>query len=102
MMMTFLPFAWSGGNPSSSVTGSPSCTRLDHGRNSIAWWMPSSSRPGIGRSRDAVAPPAADAVVPFEDRHRMACARELLGRSQAGGAGSDDGDLLAGALLRRQ
>ena len=37
---------------------SPCCTRLAHGRNSIAWWMPSSSRPGTGRSRHAVAPHA--------------------------------------------
>jgi hypothetical protein len=25
-------------------------------RKSMAWWMPSSSRPGMGRSRDRVAP----------------------------------------------
>ena len=37
---------------------SPSWTRLAHGRYSMAWWMPSSSRPGMGRSRPAVAPPA--------------------------------------------
>ena len=29
---------------------------MDCGRNSIAWWMPPSSRPGTGRSRAAVAP----------------------------------------------
>jgi len=46
-----------GGSPSSPTTSSPSWTLLAHGRNSIAWWMPSSSRPGIGRSRRAVAPP---------------------------------------------
>ena len=37
---------------------SPSCTRFAGGRYSIAWWMPVSSRPGTGRSRHAVAPPA--------------------------------------------
>ncbi|COZ73740.1 Uncharacterised protein [Mycobacterium tuberculosis] len=36
MMTTFLPFAVIGGCPSSSRTSSPSCTRLAHGRNSIA------------------------------------------------------------------
>ena len=51
---------------------------------------------------DAVAQQAADAVIPFEDRHRMPGARELLGRGQAGRTGPDDGDLLAGALFRWQ
>ena len=37
---------------------SPCCTRLPHGRYSIAWYTPSNSRPGTGRSRHAVAPPA--------------------------------------------
>ena len=55
MMTTCLPSAVIG---TSSTARSPSCTRLAHGRYSIAWWMPSSSRPGIGRSRPAVAPPA--------------------------------------------
>ena len=31
---------------------------VGQGRYSIAWWMPPSSRPGTGRSRHAVAPPA--------------------------------------------
>ena len=54
MITTFLPCGGDRRRPSRS----PSCTRFDHGRYSIAWWMPSSSRPGIGRSRHAVAPPA--------------------------------------------
>ena len=41
-----------------SSTVSPSEARLDCGRNSIAWWMPPSSRPGTGRSRASVAPMA--------------------------------------------
>ena len=39
-----------------AVGASPSATRLACGRNSMAWWMPPSSRPGTGRSRAAVAP----------------------------------------------
>ena len=45
---------------------------------------------------DAVAEQAADAVGPLEDRDVVAGAGELLGGGQAGGAGADDGDRLAG------
>ena len=38
--------------------GSPSDARLPCGRNSMAWWMPASSRPGTGRSRPIVEPVA--------------------------------------------
>ena len=53
MITTCLPWAviWSG-------TSTPSEARLDCGRNSIAWWMPPSSRPVAGRSRGRVAPTA--------------------------------------------
>ena len=37
-------------------TLSPAATRLAGGKNSIACMIPSSSRPGTGRSRAAVAP----------------------------------------------
>ena len=53
MMTTCLPLASIG-----DASMSPSCTRFDNGRYSIAWWMPFSSRPGTGRSRHAVAPQA--------------------------------------------
>ena len=36
---------------------SPALTLFCCGRNSIAKWMPASSRPGTGRSRDCSAPP---------------------------------------------
>ena len=58
MITTCLPSAriWS---PSPDGTGSsPSEARLDCGRNSIAWWMPVSSRPSIGSSRPTVDPTA--------------------------------------------
>ena len=47
---------------------------------------------------DAVAEQAADAVGPLVDGHVVPGAGELLGGGQPGGAGADDGDLLAGAL----
>ena len=53
MMTTCLPSAVMG-----QVSRSPSCTRLAGTRYSIARWMPSSSRPGAGRSRPSVEPPA--------------------------------------------
>ena len=52
-MTTSLPAAVTGGR-----ARSPSWTRLACGRYSIAWWTPASSRPGTGRSRQAVAPVA--------------------------------------------
>ena len=45
---------------------------------------------------NAVAQQAADAVVLLEHGHLMARARQLLRGGQAGRAGADDGDLLAG------
>jgi hypothetical protein len=45
---------------------------------------------------DAVAQQAADAAVLLEHRHVVAGARQLLRGGQAGRAGADDGDLLAG------
>ena len=45
---------------------------------------------------DAVAQQAADAVVALEDRDGVAGAGQLLRGGQAGGAGADDGDGLAG------
>ena len=51
---------------------------------------------------DAVAQQPADAVVALEDRHRVTGAGELLCGGQPGRAGADDGDRLAGQLLRRQ
>ena len=45
---------------------------------------------------DAVAQQAADAVVALEHRDGVAGARELLRGREAGGAGADDGDGLAG------
>ena len=50
---------------------------------------------------DAVAQQAADAVGLLEHRQRMAGAGELLGAGQAGRAGADHGDPLAGAARRR-
>ena len=50
---------------------------------------------------DAVAQQAADAVVALVDGDGVAGARELLGGGEAGGAGADDGDGLAGEALRR-
>ena len=47
--------------------------------------------------RDAVHEQSARAVGALEDRDRVAGAVELGGGGQAGGAGADDGDLLAGA-----
>ena len=122
----------------------------------MAKWTPASSRPGIGRSRDASAPPASatasysstsaaaatsrptatpqwkttpsaghlrDAAIDqrllelevgnavaqqsarlgvlLVDVDFMADARELLGAGEAGRAGADDGDALAGAARRR-
>ena len=49
--------------------------------------------------RDAVHEQAADAVGALEDGDRVAGLVELGGGAQAGGAGADDGDLLAGAHL---
>jgi hypothetical protein len=45
---------------------------------------------------DAVAQQAADAAVLLEHRHRVAGARQLLRRRQAGRAGADHGHALAG------
>ncbi len=146
MMITCLPAAVIGGS-----VMSPCCTRFAHGRNSIAWWIPSSSRPGTGRSRHAVAPQArtmasldasrmstsmlsptagvgpelgalglhlaqpavdvallhlelgdavaqqaADAVGPLEHEHVVPGPGQLLGGGEAGRAGADDDDALAG------
>ena len=55
MMMTCLSFALRS-KPGS--TGRPPTRRFCCGRNCIAKWMPSRSRPGIGRSRGASAPVA--------------------------------------------
>ena len=49
---------------------------------------------------DAVAQQAADAVVALEHGDGVAGAGELLGGGEAGGAGADDGDGLAGEPLR--
>ena len=51
--------------------------------------------------RDAVHEQAADAVVAFEHGDQMAGPVELRGGGQAGRAGADDGDFLAGAQFRR-
>ncbi len=51
---TCLPAARIG---AASPGGSPLTRRFCCGRKSIAKWMPLSSRPGIGRSRGASAPP---------------------------------------------
>jgi hypothetical protein len=53
MMTTFLPLA-----QRSAMPRSPATRLFWSGRNSIAKWTPSSSRPGIGRSRGCSAPPA--------------------------------------------
>ncbi len=53
MMTTRLPLALMG-----DAASAPSCTRLEGFRYSRARWTPSSSRPGTGRSRGSVAPPA--------------------------------------------
>ena len=61
---------------------SPCCTRLPHGRYSIAWYMPVNSRPGTGRSRHAVAPPAsttASNCCDLADRHVLADVRVRRG-----------------------
>ena len=50
---------------------------------------------------DAVAQQAADAVVALEDGDGVSGARQLLGRGEAGGAGADDGDGLAGEASGR-
>ena len=50
---------------------------------------------------DAVAQQAADAVVLLEQGHGVAGARQLLRRRQAGRAGADHGDFLAGLTQRR-
>ena len=55
MTTTCLPAARMG---STSPSGSPETRRFCCGRNSMAKWMPLSSRPGIGRSRGFSAPPA--------------------------------------------
>src|SRR4051794_38629277 len=166
MITTCLPVAVIGGSSSS-----PSACRLPKGRYSIAKWMPVSSRPGAGRSRPIVAPPArttasnssrscstdrspsagpptstpvtnrgpadpgagedrgarapllaqppvhpgllhlergdavgehpADPVGPLVHGDVVPGAGQLLRGGQAGRPGPDDGDLLAGALLRR-
>jgi hypothetical protein len=46
--------------------------------------------------RDAATQQAADVAVLLEHGHIVAGARQLLGGGQAGGAGTDDRDLLAG------
>ena len=58
MTMTFLPAAqiFCFLACSAATSASPQLARLDCGRNSIAKWTPSSSRPGTGRSRPASAP----------------------------------------------
>ena len=136
-------------------SGSSLTRRFCCGRNSMAKWMPSSSRPGIGRSRGFSAPPASttaswlgdqlgdveldadmdvavegdalglhlrdaavdvallhlevgDAVaqqaaglgVLLVDVDVVAGAGELLGAGEAGRAGADDGDRLAGLASR--
>ena len=48
---------------------------------------------------DAVAHQAAGLGVLLVDVHLVAGARQLLGRSHAGRAGADDGDVLAGLLV---
>ena len=50
---------------------------------------------------DAVAQQAADAVGPLVDRDGVTGARELLRDGEAGRAGADDGDRLAGDAARR-
>ena len=50
---------------------------------------------------DAVAQQAAGLGVLFVDVHVVAGARQLLGRGETGRARADDGDALAGLLLRR-
>ena len=50
---------------------------------------------------DAEAEEAADEMVAFVDGDEVAGAVELLGAGEAGGAGADDGDRLAGALRGR-
>ena len=50
---------------------------------------------------DAVAQQAADAVVALEDGDGVAGAGQLLRGGEAGGAGADDGDGLAGEALGR-
>ena len=52
--------------------GSPLTRRFCCGRNSMAKWMPSSSRPGIGRSRAFSAPPASTT--------RIEVLEQILGR----------------------
>ena len=53
MMTTSMPAASTG-----AASRSPSWTRFESGRYSMAWRIPSNSRPGIGRSRHWVAPQA--------------------------------------------
>ena len=50
---------------------------------------------------NAVAQQAADAIGALEHRDPVAGAVQLLGGGQAGRAGADDGDALAGARRRR-
>src|SRR5208337_4446295 len=51
--------------------------------------------------RDAVAQQPSNAIGFFKDRHRVTGAVELLRRSQTGGPGTDDRDVLAGSLFRQ-
>ena len=50
---------------------------------------------------DAVAQQAANAVILFKHRHRMADTRQLLRRGQTGGAGANNGYFFAGLLCCR-
>ena len=80
MMTTCLPSALIGGR-----CRSPSCTRLAGTRYSIARWMPARSRPGAGRSRPRVDPPASS-TASYVDRSSL--------------DGDVDPDVDAGAELR--
>ena len=48
---------------------------------------------------NAIHEQSADAVVAFEDGDGVAGLVELVGAGEAGGAGADDGDFLAGAFV---
>ena len=77
MTTTCLPVAHGSG----SATLSPATTLFCCGRNSIAKWTPSSSRPGTGRSRGCSAPPASTTASNSSQRRRMA--RRPLRRRRA-------------------
>ncbi len=69
---TCLPPARIGSLPSLGSCGSPLTRRFCCGRKSMAKWMPSSSRPGIGRSRALLGAAG--------EHHRVVVGEELLGR----------------------